>query len=96
MAERSADDIKRDIERSRAQLATAVDQLAYRTHPKRVAERAKQTVREKLQTPQGQAIAAGAGGVVLLLVALRIRNARAAKPRTVVERVERAAKKARR
>ncbi len=77
MAERSAADIKRDIERSRAELATAVDQLAHRTNPKRVADSAKQSVRAKLATPQGQAVLAATGGVVVLLVIARVRNARA-------------------
>ena len=54
MAERSADDIQRDIERSRAALAKAVDQLAYRTNPKRVADNAKQTLRREGADPAGQ------------------------------------------
>ena len=54
--ERSADEIQRDIEQSRAALATAVDQLAYRGNPKRVAENVKQTLREKAQSPQGRVV----------------------------------------
>ncbi len=51
MAERDADDIQREIEQARVSLASAVDQIAYRTNPKRVTEGAKQTVVEKAQTP---------------------------------------------
>lgn len=72
--ERSADDIQRDIEKSRAALAEAVDQLAYRADPKRVSEKVKQTLREKAQSPQGRAIIGLAGGLVVLLVVRRIRK----------------------
>jgi hypothetical protein len=72
--ERSADDIQRDIERSRAALAQAVDEIAYRTNPKRFTENVKATVRAKLQTPQGKAAVGAAGGLVLLLVIRRIRK----------------------
>jgi hypothetical protein len=72
--ERSADDIQRDIEKSRAALAEAVDQLAYRANPKRVAEKAKQTLRQKAQSPQGRAIIGVTGGLVVLLIVRRIRK----------------------
>lgn len=72
--ERSADDIQRDIEQARAALAEAVDQLAYRTNPKRVSEKVKASLREKAQTPQGQAVLAGAGLLVLVLVVRRFRK----------------------
>ena len=72
--ERSADDIQRDIEKSRAALAEAVDQLAYRANPKRLGEQAKQTLREKAQSPQGRAIIGVTGGLVVLLVIRRIRK----------------------
>jgi uncharacterized protein DUF3618 len=72
--ERSAQDIQRDIERSRAALAEAVDQLAYRTNPKRVSENAKQTLKEKAQTTQGRIVLGVAGALVVLLVVRRIRK----------------------
>ena len=72
--ERNADDIQRDIEQSRAALAQAVDQLAYRTHPKRVTEQVKQSLREKAQSPQGKIIIGVTGGVVVLLVIKRFRK----------------------
>ena len=44
--ERSLDDIQREIERRARRWPSAVDQLAYRTSPKRVVENAKQTAQE--------------------------------------------------
>jgi osmotically-inducible protein OsmY len=72
--ERSADDIQQDIERSRAALAEAVDQLTYRTSPKRVANDVKQSLREKAQTTQGRIVIGVAGGVIALLIVKRIRK----------------------
>ncbi len=72
--ERSAEEIQRDIERSRVELAAAVDQLAYRTNPKRLAEKAKLTLREKAQTPQGRVVLGVAGVLVLVVVVRRIRK----------------------
>jgi hypothetical protein len=74
VAERSADDIQRDIEKSRAALAETVDQLAYRTNPKRAVENAKQSLRERARTPQGQAVIAVVSGLVVVLVIRRIRK----------------------
>lgn len=71
--ERSADEIQRDIEQSRAALAAAVDQLAYRGNPKRVVEQAKASVKDKAQSPVGRVVLAAAGGVVILLVIKRVR-----------------------
>ena len=74
MAERGADDIQRDIESARVRLAGAVDQLAYRTSPKRVIENAKHTLRERAQSPQGRIAIGAAGGVVVLLIIRRVRR----------------------
>jgi uncharacterized protein DUF3618 len=73
-AERSADDIQRDIEHARVALAGAVDALVYRTSPKRVTANAKQAVLAKAQTPQGQAVIAGVGVLVLVLITRRVRR----------------------
>jgi hypothetical protein len=72
--ERSADDIQRDIEQARASLAVAVDQLAYRTNPKRLADNAKESALAKARTPEGQAVLAGAGLLLALLIVRRIRK----------------------
>ena len=73
-AERDADAIQREIEQARVSLASAVDQLAYRTSPKRVSEAAKQAVVEKAQTPVGMAVIGGTGLLVVLLIVRRIRK----------------------
>ena len=74
--ERSADDIQRDIETSRAALAATVDQLAYRGNPKRIVEQAKVTVRQRVNSPQGRAVIAVAGGLLVLVVVRRAHNRR--------------------
>jgi osmotically-inducible protein OsmY len=74
VAERSTDDIQRDIERSRAALGEAVDDLAYRTNPKRVTDNVKQSLREKAQTTQGRIAIGVAGGVIALLIIKRFRK----------------------
>jgi hypothetical protein len=74
VAERSADDIQRDIERARTGLAGAVDQLAYRTNPHRVVDNAKQTLREKANTTPGRVAIGITGGLVVLLIVKRFRK----------------------
>ena len=74
MAERSADDIQRDIEKARVTLADAVDQIAYRTNPKRVTENAKQTLRQKANTTPGRIVIGVTGGLAVLLIVKRIRK----------------------
>jgi hypothetical protein len=70
--ERSADQIQRDIEASRAALAQTVDELVFRTNPKRVVEKTKVSLREKAQTPEGKAVIYSVGAVVALLVLRRL------------------------
>ena len=74
MAQGDAEDIQRTIEQARVQLASAVDELVYRTSPKRVSEQIKSGLKAKAQTPQGKAVIAGAGVVFVLLVVRRVRN----------------------
>ena len=73
-SDRSAEDIQRDIEKARAGLAASVDQLAYRTSPKRVAENAKLSLRAKANTPQGRIALGVSGGLVLVLIIRRVRK----------------------
>src|SRR5207245_815405 len=54
--ERSADEIQHDIEQSRTALAQAVDELAYRTNPKRVVENTKASLKARARTPEGKAV----------------------------------------
>lgn len=72
--ERSADDIQRDIERSRTELADTVDQLAYRTNPKRVANNAKRSAVGKATSPQGIAVLSAAGVLLVLLIVRGVRK----------------------
>jgi hypothetical protein len=72
VAERTADDIQREIEQARTSLAVAVDQLAYRTSPRRLGEDIKTAVIAKAKSPQGKAVIAGAGAIVALLIVRRI------------------------
>jgi hypothetical protein len=74
--ERSAEQIQRDIEQSRTALAQTVDQLAYRTDPKRIAAQTKQRLRDRAQTTSGRIVIGAAGAVVVLLIVKRIRKSR--------------------
>jgi hypothetical protein len=74
VADRDPDEIKRDIEQSRAALAEAVDELAIRTNPKRVANNAKQSLIAKAKTPQGRVVVGVTGAVIVLLIVKRIRK----------------------
>jgi hypothetical protein len=73
-AERTADEIQRDIEQARASLAVAVDQLAYRTNPKRVIDGVKTSLVAAAKTPRGQAVLGGVGVLAVLLVVRRVRK----------------------
>ena len=72
--ERSADEIQRDIEQARASLAVAVDQLADKTSPKRLAADVRGRLVERAKSPQGQAVIGAAGVVLVILVVRRVRK----------------------
>jgi hypothetical protein len=74
VADRDADEIKRDIEQSRAALAEAVDEIAFRANPKRVADNAKQSLIEKAKSPQGQIVIGVSGALIVLLIVKRVRK----------------------
>lgn len=74
MAERTAEQIQHDIEQARVSLAVAVDQITYRTNPKRVVEQIKASLLEKAQTPQGKAVLGATGAVLLFTVVRRLRK----------------------
>jgi osmotically-inducible protein OsmY len=74
VADRSADDIQRDIEQARVGLAHSVDQLTYRTNPHRVSEQVKLTLRAKANTTQGRVVIGVTGGLVVLLIVKRFRK----------------------
>jgi hypothetical protein len=74
VTERGADEIQREIEKARVSLADTVDQIVYRTQPKHIAERLKQSLTAKAHTPAGKAVIGGAGAIVLILIIRRVRN----------------------
>lgn len=74
---RTIDDIERDIERTRNQLASTLDQLAERTKPGRLAGDVRRSATAKLKDPQSQKVLLGVGAVVVAVVALAVtRNRR--------------------
>ncbi len=77
MPERTAEQVQREIENARDALAVAVDQLANKTNPKRLATEARESAIEKAKTPAGLAVLGGVGLVVVLLVVRRVRKGRA-------------------
>ena len=76
---RDIDDIQRDIERTRAQLAGTLDELAHRTKPATLVEDAKTGVSTRLQDPTVQKVIAGVAAAVVGVVVLSVvRNRRKA------------------
>ncbi|HYT10602.1 MAG TPA: DUF3618 domain-containing protein [Mycobacteriales bacterium] len=73
---RDPETIQREIESSRAQLAAALDQLAERTSPKRLAGEARDRATTFLTSPPGMALVGGVALLVALRIARRARNAR--------------------
>ena len=73
---RSIDDIQRDIERNRAQLANTLDELANRAKPENLVGDAKQSMLAKLQDPTVQKVLAGLGVAVAGIVALSLARGR--------------------
>lgn len=71
---RSPEQIQREIELSRSELAVTLDQLADRVSPKRLAGEAKDSAVSFFQTPPGYAVL---GTVALLIVLKVVRRVRA-------------------
>ncbi|MDP9851713.1 DUF3618 domain-containing protein [Corynebacterium lowii] len=72
---RNIEDIQQDIERTRRQLASTLDQLADRSKPKNLVDDAKRGITAKLQDPQTQKIIAAVGAAVAgLIVVAAARN----------------------
>ncbi|MCS4490670.1 DUF3618 domain-containing protein [Corynebacterium sp. ES2794-CONJ1] len=65
---RNIDDIQREIERSRRQLAATLDEIANRTKPAHLVEDAKQSLSARLNDPQVQKVLGVAGAVVCGIV----------------------------
>ena len=71
---REPDQIQREIEATRTQLAGTLDELAERASPKRLAERAGERAVEFFRTPAGMAVLGSVTLLVALGVARRARN----------------------
>ncbi|WBT08268.1 DUF3618 domain-containing protein [Corynebacterium sp. SCR221107] len=84
---RNIDDIQRDIERTRRQLASTLDEIADRTKPQNLVDEAKGQVTSKLQDPQVQKILAGVGAAVATLVVFSL--ARSSRKRKELKEIQR-------
>ncbi|WP_295628910.1 DUF3618 domain-containing protein [uncultured Corynebacterium sp.] len=82
---RNIDDIQRDIERNRNQLAKTLDELSVRTNPKNVADDAKSRAADGLQEPKVQAVLGAVAVVVVGAIALTV--ARNRKRSKEIERI---------
>lgn len=69
---RDIDDIQRDIERTRRQLASTLDELADRSKPQHLVDDAKRGVTQKLQDPTVQKVLIGVGVAVAGLLAVTV------------------------
>lgn len=85
---RDINDIQRDIERTRRQLASTLDELATRTKPQNLAADVQREARNKLQDPQVQKILAGVGVAVAGLVTVVVmRNRKRSKDLKEIQRL---------
>lgn len=73
---RDPEQIQREIEASRTQLAATLDQIAERTSPKRLADNAKESALVFLQSPPGMALIGAVGLLIALQIARKARNRR--------------------
>lgn len=73
---RSIEDIQRDIERNRNQLARTLDELTVRTNPKNVADDAKTRVLDALNEPKVKAALGVVAALVVGGIAMGIRRNR--------------------
>ena len=69
---RDINDIQRDIERTRRQLASTLDELADRSKPQNLVDDAKGAAPEKLQDRNVQMALAGVGAAVAGLIAFSV------------------------
>ena len=71
-----ADELKRDIERTRRQLAGTLDELADRSRPQNLANDAKSAAQDKLQDKNVQIALAGVAAVVVGGIAFAVFRSR--------------------
>ena len=73
---RDIHDIERDLERTRGQLASTLDELADRTNPKALAGNAKSEAANWLQDSAVQKVIGGVAAGVAALIAIKAFNGR--------------------
>ena len=69
---KNTENIEREIEAARDQLAATLDELSVRASPKRIVATTKQTIVTKLNEPAVKFSLIGVGAVVALLVVRKI------------------------
>ncbi|MCQ9353189.1 DUF3618 domain-containing protein [Corynebacterium sp. 153RC1] len=84
---RNLEDIQREIERTRRQLASTLDEIADRSKPANLVEDAKVQASAKLQDPQAQKILAGVAAAVVGVIVVGVLRSR--KRRTELEEIKR-------
>ena len=82
---RSLDDIQADIDRTRAHLASTLDQLVARTKPEALVDDTKAQLTARIKDPQVQALLGVAGAVVALGLIASL--ARTSKKRKEIKRL---------
>jgi hypothetical protein len=73
---RSPEAIQREIEQTRGELASTLDQLAERASPKRLVERGRQRAVSTATSPAGIGVLGGVTLLTTLLVVRRVRRRR--------------------
>lgn len=73
---RDINDIQRDIERTRRQLASTLDEIADRSKPQNFVADAKKQATAKVQEPEVQKILIGIGAAVVGLVVIGVMRGR--------------------
>jgi hypothetical protein len=69
---RSPEQIQQEIDAARESLAGTLDELAFRTNPRRLTDEAKAKAQAFLQSPPGMAIVGGVGLLVTFVVTRKI------------------------
>ncbi|MEZ2122802.1 MULTISPECIES: DUF3618 domain-containing protein [unclassified Corynebacterium] len=73
---RDIEDIQRELDRTRRQFASTLDQLAERTRPENIVDDAKRSFTDKLNDPKVQKVLAGVAGAVVLVVGFGVYRSR--------------------
>ncbi|MCK7642063.1 DUF3618 domain-containing protein [Corynebacterium sp. CCM 8835] len=73
---RDIEDIQRELDRTRRQFASTLDQLAERSRPENIVDDAKRSATDKLNDPKVQKILAGVAGAVVLAAAFGVYRSR--------------------